>query len=348
MKASPLGKAWSAVNLSARSLFLVHGSEDYILQQFVSFVENLMLDNKEPIGGLISLDENDQVTKELYFGTSFDLNSFTDSLQTLPMFSTKKIVLIRETEKIKAAHWPKINLALSNDLGETVVIFYSNKLDKRKKIYKSLFEKSFLIPADKPQDKDLSKWVDYFFEIYNLVADKATKTYFLSLIGNSLYDLMNESLKLSLFKLRVEKSNDKIKISMSDIGEVTLKIKQDNIFDLTKALGRGNKVAAVNLIHQILAQGENELGVLALIARHIRILKKVKYGLAQRFSRQALASAAGVPSFFIENYIEQSRSWGFAKLTKAQSDILNIDVQIKRTTLDKKCILEEFIYNLCS
>ena len=59
---------------------------------------------------------------------------------------------------------------------------------------------------------------------------------------------------------------------------VTSKIRLQNIFDLTDAIGKKNESQALLCLARLLESGQNEVGMTAMIHRHIRLLRQTMIG----------------------------------------------------------------------
>jgi DNA polymerase III subunit delta len=98
----------------------------------------------------------------------------------------------------------------------------------------------------------------------------------------------------------------------------------------------------------LLDHGQNEVGVLALISRHIRILKTVSDGLGEGLSGQRLGAKAGVSTYFLRQYTEQARKWNDHKIDRAFRALLDTDRALKSSPVASHIWLENFIIQTCT
>ena len=75
-----------------------------------------------------------------------------------------------------------------------------------------------------------------------------------------------------------------------------------SIFELTSQLGEGDAAGGVNSVRRLLDSGESAIGMVAMIARHFRIVWRVQDGRAKGLSGRALAAHAGCPPKFLSEY----------------------------------------------
>jgi DNA polymerase-3 subunit delta len=90
------------------------------------------------------------------------------------------------------------------------------------------------------------------------------------------------------------------------------------------------------------------VGIVVLLARHIRLLMSVKRGLDQGLSGSRLAAAAQVPPYFLDNYVMQSRLWTTKKLEQTLVTLSETDKALKSSPLSSHIWLENLVLKTCS
>jgi DNA polymerase-3 subunit delta len=98
----------------------------------------------------------------------------------------------------------------------------------------------------------------------------------------------------------------------------------------------------------LLDHGQNEVGVLALISRHVRILKLVADGLREGLSGPKLASRAGVSPYFLKSYVDQARAWSDRKIEHTFQALVDTDRALKSSPVASHIWLENFVVQTCT
>ena len=155
-------------------------------------------------------------------------------------------------------------------------------------------------------------------------------------------DLNAELLKLSQYL------GDRNEVTTEDIVKVVSHVKMDSVFELTDAIGSNDRARALVNLANLLDQGQNEVGVLSLIGRHVRILQLVNDGIKEGLSGQRLSARAGVSPFFLKQYVEQSRYWNRGKIERTFRALLDTDRALKSSPVSSGIWLENFIVETCS
>ncbi len=132
-------------------------------------------------------------------------------------------------------------------------------------------------------------------------------------------------------------------IDLQAIGRLVPDSREAKIFELTDALARGERAAALNLAHTLIDEGGAPLMLLALIARQARVLTQVKDLAARGVRPPEIASAAGIAPFLVERTTAQARRLSFAQLEAAQRACLEADTALKRSRMTPDLALDLLI-----
>ena len=128
----------------------------------------------------------------------------------------------------------------------------------------------------------------------------------------------------------------------------TSRLKTDNIFELTEAIGDKNIPRALKALASLLDQNQSEIGVLAMVSRHIRSLSQLQKAEREKLSKVQLAQKAGISPYFLKNYLNQSQLWDEKQIHKAIEALYETDKALKSSPLSSHIWLENFILKVCS
>jgi DNA polymerase-3 subunit delta len=134
---------------------------------------------------------------------------------------------------------------------------------------------------------------------------------------------------------------------MQDVAAAVSRSKEENVFDFTKAIGENDRVKALEHLVHLLDQGQNEIGIVSLLSRHIRILLTVKKGMEEGLHGAKLAHYAQVPPYFLESYIDQARLWAIRKLEQTLVMLCETDKALKSSPLSSHIWLENLVLKTC-
>ena len=231
---------------------------------------------------------------------------------------------------------------LENPVQSSVFVVFGDKVDKRKKAIKILLEKAVCVEFKKPYENELPQWISHLAKDLGLKISAEAIHRIHRLVGNNLSELDNQLRKIQLYL--GERSN----IELADVNAVVSFSREENIFDFTKAIGQKDRVKALEQLVSLLDQGQNETGIVHLLSRHVRMLLAVRAGMDQGIGGAKLASLVQVPSYFIESYCDQARSWSLRKLEDTLMILQDTDKALKSSPVSSHIWLENMVLKSCS
>jgi DNA polymerase-3 subunit delta len=129
-------------------------------------------------------------------------------------------------------------------------------------------------------------------------------------------------------------------ISVETVRALTPVARQGYIFDLTDALARRDRARALTLLHELLAQGESPLGIVAITASQTRAMLKVK-SLGERGVRPfQIAQQTGLNPFVVEKSLPLARKFTFEELEATHRRLLDVDLALKRSRMTPEMALD--------
>lgn len=138
-----------------------------------------------------------------------------------------------------------------------------------------------------------------------------------------------------------------------DVAAVVRDEKEDFVFELTDAIGRGDGPLAMSLLARIFAKGERDIGeaqrLFALLVRHVRNLYTAKL-----VGPQQAPAALGLPPFIARKVVDQASRASEANLRRAHLGLAALDLQLKGSAPGAKLAqqapmlqLQRWVMNVC-
>ncbi len=316
-------------------LFLVWGDEEFLVSESLKLIKKAVLENG-------SVDFN----YDQFFAGTDDTDKIIDVIGTLPMMSDRRLILVKNIEKFKDKDWQILAPALSSPYAGNCLVLVAPKIDKRKKYYKAIVENGQEVELKKPYDNQILAWIEYLAHQNEVELGRDAALLLQQLVGSNLSDLNNEIKKLKDFILG--KNAKKLQITTEDVLAVVSKSKVDSIFQLTDAIGKRDKVLALISLANLLEHGQNEVGTLMMIHRHVRILRQMKDGLRENIRGAKLCAKVGVPSVFLQKYLDQVQLWNERHLSDTVIALHETDKALKSSPLSAHIWLENFILKTCN
>lgn len=318
------------LTLKKGTIVYLSGDEEFFLEEAIEYVKEEYLD-----------DASRDFNYDVFYGKETEASRVFDIIETLPMMSTTRLVIVRRAHELRDKDWKDLMPAISNPVPSTFLVFLGDKPDSRKNIIKEVIKNCEHFHFIKPFDREYPQWVKYIAKKHRINIEDDAIHLLMQIVGPNLLELKNELLKLHQYK------GNEMTITSSDVMTVASRIKLQNVFDLTKAIGQGDQARALMCLADLLDDGQNEVSILAMVHRHIRLLRQTKVGEQQGLNGRDLSSYAGVPYFFLKEYSSQARSWNERKIEKTYKILCETDRALKSSPVSSHIWLENFIIQTC-
>ncbi len=314
-----------------QSIYFLFGDEPYLLNQCVDRFKYAVLDEN-------TFDFN----YSLFYSSDADITTVKDTVETLPVFTSHRLIILKNAHELKDSELIQLEPILENPVDSSVFVIFAEKVDKRKKAIKILLDKAVCVEFKKPYDNQVPQWISHLAQNLGMKITTDAIHRLHRLVGNNLSELDSQLQKIQQF-LGV-----KTAIELADVNAVVSFSREENIFDFTRAIGQKDRVKALEQLVSLLDQGQNEVGIVHLLSRHIRMLLTVRSGMDQGLGGAKLASLAQVPSYFIESYCDQARLWPIRKLEDALVVLHETDKALKSSPVSSHIWLENMVLKSCS
>ncbi|MCJ8277714.1 MAG: DNA polymerase III subunit delta [Bdellovibrionales bacterium] len=308
----------------------ISSDEDFFIEEAVEYIKKQMLDEA-------SRDFN----FDLFYGRETEVSKIFDIVETLPMMAQTRLVIVRRAKDFRDQDWKTMMPALTNPVPSTFLVFVGEKPDARKSVVKEVMKNVTHFHFAKPYDNEFPKWVHYICKKFGYEIEEDGVHLLMQIVGPNLLEMKNEILKLGQY------IGDREKITANDVMTVASRIKLQNVFDLTKAIGKNDQAHALMCLAQLLENGQNEVGIMSMVHRHIRLLRQTKQGEQQGFQGRQLSTFAGVPHFYLGEYTSQARLWTERKIEKTYKVLCDTDRALKSSPVSSHIWLENFIMQTC-
>jgi DNA polymerase III subunit delta len=256
--------------------------------------------------------------------------------QTLPMMAARRMVMVRELSGLPAEDAEPLLAYLAKPNPSTVIVALTSKLDKRLKLYAQLSKKGWLHVLEAP--RQLTPWVKAEAQARGVKIEGAAITRLIDAVGSDL-----SRLSLSLEQLAVylgpgaasgapngEANATQMRaVTAADVDELIADTRERSVFELTDAIGAGDRPRALAAVGSLCDQRESAVGVVVMLARYVRQLSVLHQVRATGVPRPEWGARIGVPPFVVDKLIAQARRYTPAALASATAQLATVDRALK-------------------
>src|SRR5581483_1962104 len=172
------------------------------------------------------------------------------------------------------------------------------------------------IQSTLPKGAALESWIKKRAQGMGVKISGEAVTLLADFIGNQLRLLANELEKLATY---VGAGRT---IEAGHVHLLSAEVQVGRVFDLTDALAQRNRTLALNLLHDLLADGQHPLALLPTITSQVRNLLLVKEMAASGLRAAQIAAAIGSPPFVVEKALRNVGKFSSAQLENTYRRLL--------------------------
>ncbi len=311
---------------------------------------------------------NFEYNQERYSGGEVDLATLTATCDTFPFLTDQRLVILdglpkkkRGEESIapsttepggkgkkgkKGGKSANSRAAFEQGLAQylpdlpdftTLILILDEELEASNPLLKAAQAYGKVINSTLPKGGALENWITRRAKNIGVNITPEATHLLADFIGNQLRLLANELDKLATYV------GPDGTIRPQEIELLTASVQEARIFDLTDALAQRNRVKALNLLHELLKDGEPPLKLISTITSQVRSLLLVKELSQKGMRAPQIASTAKIAPFVVDKALRQVGKFGPGQLESAYHQLLATDAALKRSRLTPEMALDLLI-----
>ncbi len=281
-----------------RPIYWLEGEEEYYIDKAVEYAEHHILTEAEASFNLT-----------IFYGKDANWADILNACRRYPMFAERQVVLLKEAQQMKDVE--KLEPYIENPLASTILVvsYKDKKLDARKKFSKLVKENGVLVTTKKFYDRDLPNWTQDLVHAKGLTISPKGLALLVDHIGNDLSRIENEITKMSV------NLGKRTTISEDDIEQYIGVSKEFNVFELQSALAQKDFTRAIRII-QYFESNPKANPIQLILPSLYGFFSKVYMVFGVQGDERTVATQIGVNPFFVKDYIQASRHYGYPGVEK--------------------------------
>ena len=271
--------------------------------------------------------------KETIYSEDKLMNEILGLASSFPFGSEKKLIIVKEAEKIKDKK-PLKDYAFSPAEFTVLAFFHNGSITNLSTDpFKTLDANNFLYEAKELKGKNLIDWLIDAAEEKGKNLSEENARVLVDIVGENRSLLEDQLEKICIFL------NEKKEISLESIQQVSSELKQFNIFDLQNAIGVKDKSKSLLIANNLLDNGAEPTFIISMLTRYFTGLAKITELKSKNVPDMEAARIVGTHHFYYPNYVKARTLYSDEKLVEVFRALLKADVSVKTTTADDKTII---------
>ena len=309
-------------------LYAVIGEEDLIRDMALDTLKTALLGESE-----------NGFNCDLFYGDDVSGAEIVTCASEVAVFSARRVVVVRAADKLPARECEALLPYLKEPNDSTAIIFIAPKLDGRLKFTQALTRLAVTVDCSPLREAQWLPWLRQDAERVGIRLDEEAVELLKEACGGSLYSVRRELEKLAAYVSPGQA------VTAVDVAILRGTEPGASVFDLTLAIGEGNRGRGLAILARNLEAGEAPLRILGSLAWQYRRLWKVKEVLRQGGREGEAARTLRMDPSKMRAFLEQFPD---AHLQEALRLFLDADAKLKGGSGGRPArILEGLLLRLC-
>lgn len=270
------------------------------------------------------------------------MEEFSGLLQSFPMGSTHRVVVVRDFDKLDAARKKKIPEHAARLLDTTILIFWfvPSPADPKKlalgkeweEVIKSAEIKKFSLKKEEKQ-----KWLGDSLKEKGINLTKEGESYLLEATGGNIGKLEMELEKIAAYSASAPAGKAEIEqlTAPAPPGDSS-----NTLYALLDGMAEKQSGKSLSALKTLIEQGEPPLRILAAMGSQVRILRQIKALLDERKTAQEIAKILGIHPFRVTKGMTHSKNFKSVELSRLTEWLARADWSIKTGKQEPVHVLE--------
>ena len=315
-------------------LYFFHGEETFLLHHYLEQLKKLLLDE------LTEAFNFHKLTSE-----TFDIQSFADSVENLPMMAESTFVWVDEIDLFKMNEADRDKMAqILRDIPDYCTVVFTHitvawKPDKRLKKLWEAVEQGTVVEFRRQEPRDLIPWITRHFAARKKRITPELCHYLIDITGGTMTALAGEIDKIASFSGAED-------ICKSDIDAVTEPVLDAVVFQMTDHMSLGEYGPALLKLRTLLKMQQEPVVILGAVGGHFRRLSTARTLLDCGKGSAELCRLTGLSDYPARKTMSSAGKFPARFLAKASELILETDRKLKTSYDEPDRLLELLILQL--
>jgi len=288
-------------------------------------------------------DDNRDFNLETFDAQESTVNHWLGSAKTLSFLGGIKLVIVRNLHDAIPQDKEAQGLIdyAENPIPEACLVVTSNKVDRKRKLFKILTGLKTAVACEAPKENELINWLRKRAEESNYSLSSNAARVLINRVG-ARPGILAKELEKTLLYAGANKS-----ISEKDVAEVVGESKTENVFALTEALKTKNPETALRLLNNQINHGEEPIKILGTIAWQFRMIWEVKHYQKKNLPSGQIAKSMGANPYVVDKALQHTGRFSTKQLRTGYLELAKADRSLKSTSQDPLAVMQTLVLNLC-
>lgn len=316
-------------------LYFFHGEETFLLHHYLGQLKKILLD-----------DLTESFNFHKFTGETFDVVSFADAVENLPMMAESTMVWVDDADIFKLGESDREKMTeIFSDIPDycTVVFTFITvawKPDNRQKKYcDAIKNNGMTVEFSRQELRDLIPWITRHFAANQKRITPDLCAYLVEITGGTMTALSGEIAKICAFSGAED-------ICRSDIDAVTEPVLDAVVFQMTDLMGQREYGLALQKLQQLIKMQQKPTQILGAIGGHFRRLSTARTLLDHGKQATELSRVYAISDYAARKTMSAAAKFSPSFYAKISELIIETDMALKTSYDDPERLLEMLLLQI--
>ena len=209
-----------------------------------------------------------------------------DTANQWPMMAARRIVVIRDFDKIREDETEMVLEYLKRPADTTTLVFQAASLDQRRKITAALLKACTVVTFDRLGENQAARWAEEYLKRHDCRIEQSALTFLIALVGTKMARLVSELDKLATYAGGGSITNDVVE-------KLVPRAREHSNFELWDAILERDRRRAIRLTQRVLDDGAEPVMLVGALAGLYRRMLAAKDLMARKAPSEEIMKATG-------------------------------------------------------
>ncbi len=262
------------------------------------------------------------IAMETFRAGEDSLEAVLGAAETLPFGSERRIVLLRNAERLKESDLAPLKDYAANPVPTSLLLLVAVGLDKKAKLPK-LFRKDQMVAVPQKKGDSLQRWLRERFRVRELTVSEPALRFILENSGGSLSELDDIVDKLRLYYAGSHE------LGLEDVAPLVAPLASADIYQLPERISSGDTGAALKMVRRLFRQEEDPLRILFILVSHFRTLLGMKGMREEGYKRGEIQARLKLDDWRYQRMQPYLSRYQLPQLIDIYHQLMQTDMDIK-------------------
>jgi len=323
----------SIKNGQVKPIYFLMGEEPYYIDKIANYIEQHLMPEEEK-----------GFNQMVMYGRDTSIDEIVSNSKRYPMMAERQVIIVKEAQDLSRTI-EKLEAYADNPQPTTtlVVCYKYKKIDKRKKLYKSVAKSGVIFESKRLYENQVADWIQKTLKSSGYAISPKASQMLVEFLGTDLSKIDNELQKLQLIAPKGTHITP-------ELIEENIGISKDfNNFELRKAIGMRDTVKAHRIINYF-AQNTKDNPMVVTVSLLFGYFSQILqyHGIADK-SKANVAKVLRVNPYFVADYVSAARNYPMKKVSQIIAYLRETDVKSKgvgATNVPSGDLLKELVVKI--